>query len=183
MSDKLRTNVKGYHVNDNERCLKFISEEKYLITSKDKFWLGFGMYFWDNNSNAEYWKKQKIKKEPNVTYIKVSSNIFIDEEYLLDLTDVNIVNGLEYLWKLYCKKKKEEENQPLGIKIDKLIEFFEDMKSIKVIKGIGNYDINHNKTNTFINKESYSGPQIDCNLKAIYCARNYGFVVNRKVES
>lgn len=180
---ELRENIKGYHVNDKKRCLKFISDTSYLITSKDKYWLGYGMYFWDNKSNANYWLSEKKRKKPKEEYVKTVSNIYIDEEMLLDLTDKSCLETLNNLWKLYCKKIDENIKQPLGVKIDKLFNFFDYLNdNIKVVKGIGDYDIELKKRNYFINVSNSSGPQIKENLKTIYCVRSSTMVVNRKIE-
>ena len=40
------------NINEVENFLK----TNELIISKDTNWLGSGMYFWDNLSNAKYWK-------------------------------------------------------------------------------------------------------------------------------
>lgn len=183
MSEEIRTNIKGYHSNDKERCLKFLNDKNYLITSIDTYWLGFGMYFWDNSNNAEYWFGEKSRKNPKKDYAIVKANIFTDEEKLLDLADPETEKMLKFLWNEYCKKKKDEKReQPLGIKIDKLFKFFDILKdNIKVVKGIGEYDPMNKKEEIFINKNiEYHGPKIRGNLKTIYCIREADVVVNRK---
>ena len=75
---ELRTNIIGYHVNDKDRCQKFIDEEEIIIFSEDIYWLGYGMYFWDNQANAKYWIQEKKRKDKTVEYIaQVKANIFI----------------------------------------------------------------------------------------------------------
>lgn len=60
---EIRENIKVYHCNDKQRCEKFLKEDNYLIWSEeDGIWLGSGMYFWDNLSNAKYWKGEKNEK-------------------------------------------------------------------------------------------------------------------------
>lgn len=175
MSEGIRTNVLGYHVNDIERCAKFIEDKNYLIISNDKFWLGKGMYFWDNNANANYWMKEKKRKDPHNKYVKVIANIYTDEDILLDLSNKEVVNLVGEIWKEYCKKNNEKINQPLGVKIDKILKFFEeDFIDIKIIKGIGEYK----KSNT---DGKYCGPKINFNHKVIYCIRHHEIAINRKV--
>lgn len=175
MCDNIRTNVLGYHVNDIERCTKFIEDKNYLIISNDKYWLGKGMYFWDNNANANYWMNEKKRKEPNNEYIKVNANIYTDEDILLDLSNREIVELIDDIWAEYCKKNNEKLQQPLGVKIDKILKFFEEeFTNIKVIKGIGDY-----KGSKIDYK--YCGPKINFNHKVIYCIRNHDIAVNRKV--
>ncbi|NFE74682.1 hypothetical protein FC758_12335 [Clostridium botulinum] len=180
MNDGMRTNSVGYHVNDKERCLKFIEDKDYLIISKDVFWLGYGMYFWDNAGNAKYWIKQKEHKDKSKKYACTKSNIYTDEEFLLDLTDDEIKLLVKKLWKNYCNLKKEKEKQPLGIRIDKLIKFFDILQDTKVVRGVGDYNIEQKKTDIFRLDKDFKGPQIRGDLKTIYCVRCPKFVVFRK---
>ncbi|MDK0920053.1 hypothetical protein P5F52_14925 [Clostridium perfringens] len=176
-----RENTKAYHVNDEERCKKFIKDKDYIIISNDTFWLGNGMYFWDNNSNANYWLKEKQRKNSKKKYVKTKSKLYIDEEFLLDLTDEEIVEILEKLWREYCAKNNEKIRQPLGVKLDKLFKFFEEeFNQFKVIKGTGYYKnrININKFLPF----DKSHPSICGGLKTIYCARYPDMIVNRMIE-
>ena len=55
--------IKGYHCNDLERTKKFVENKELIMTQEDGYWLGKGMYFWDNLSNAHYWKKEKERKD------------------------------------------------------------------------------------------------------------------------
>ena len=56
--------IKVYHCNSEEKCNDFIIRKKLLESNHpyDSFWLGKGMYFWDNLGNAKYWRKEKLKK-------------------------------------------------------------------------------------------------------------------------
>ena len=92
-----------YHTNDVKRSEEFLTNNKYIIISEDLDWLGKGMYFWDNISNAKYWiqKKKKDYEEIMIT----ESIIALDEN--LDLTDDSILIRIEELWKEFCIKEKE----------------------------------------------------------------------------
>ena len=59
-----KPNVNVYHTNDRLKIENFL-ETSELIISKDTNWLGSGMYFWDNLSNAKYWKNEKLRKREN----------------------------------------------------------------------------------------------------------------------
>ncbi|CAI3619779.1 MULTISPECIES: hypothetical protein [Clostridium] len=180
MNCEVRTNSIGYHVNDKKRCLKFIEEENYLIISEDVFWLGWGMYFWDNAGNAKYWLEQKTYKNKNDEYTCTKSNIYTDEEFCLDLTDNETRDLVKKLWENYCTLKKEKREQPLGIKIDKLINFFDILEDTKVVRGIGDYNIEQKKKDVFRFNEDFKGPQIRGDLKIIYCVRCPKFVISRR---
>lgn len=179
----LRTNIIGYHVNDEERCRTFVNNEEYLINSKDAKWLGYGMYFWDNESNADYWITQKKRKNPEIKKLaKVRCNIFTDK--LLDLTDTKMLDTFNRLWEEYCKKGKCELSQPLGAKLDRIFDFFKTIDDMfKVIRVYGKY--NKTPKNDFIeymnndkNKNSDS-PTYD--VKCIYSVRDKECIANREL--
>ena len=176
--------IYGYHVNDKERCLKFLSNEEFLIISEDTYWMGEGMYFWDNVGNSKYWKSVKLKQDGSKEYLTVQANIFIDEDKLLDLTDEEQVELIERYWELYCKLDKCDKNPPLGIKIDKLVKFLEEHTGhhISIIKAIGDYNINQNKFDYLRYNNKFNGPQIRGNLRTIYCIRDYNIVKARKIK-
>lgn len=90
-----------YHTNDVKRSEEFLTNNKYIIISEDLDWLGKGMYFGDNISNAKYWiqKKKKDYEEIMIT----ESIIALDEN--LDLTDDSILIRIEELWKEFCIKE------------------------------------------------------------------------------
>lgn len=62
----VRPNSILYHCNDKTRCQKFLDNKKFMIESKeDGIWLGNGMYFWDNLSNAKFWYRKNNKSMMN----------------------------------------------------------------------------------------------------------------------
>ncbi|MGL5086411.1 MAG: hypothetical protein ACRC68_11960 [Clostridium sp.] len=182
MNEYETENIKGYHVNDKERCLKFVGDRNYIIASEDTYWLGYGMYFWDNKGNANYWLKEKLRKESQKEHLMATCNINIGEDYLLDLADDEVSEMVEKLWGQYCLKKREKIAQPLGIKIDKLLKFFDELNSLKVIKAIGDYDINQTNKNYFFQKKGYKGPQVRSKLKIIYSVREAELIFNRELR-
>jgi len=185
MEDTNIFQIIGYHVNDKERCYKFIEEREYLISSKDKHWLGDGMYFWDNKSSAKYWLKEKRRKESNKEHIAISANISIHEENLLDVSDEETENILELLWNEFCKKTDCSKSKPLGIKINNLISYFEELREIKVIRGIGDYDkyTAIGEKRRFVNPYKNIKPKIRGRLRVIYCVRDFNLVSNRSIRS
>ena len=132
-----------YHCNEQNKCLKFLNEKDYLISSnEDGIWLGSGMYFWDNVSNAKFWKQEKIKKGNTsnlcILCVKVSG------DNILDLTDLDICNKIADIWIKLIKKgkiKSEKNNMPLGEKLNILYKIIPDFISIyPVIKVFGKYN-------------------------------------------
>ncbi|MBW7573932.1 hypothetical protein [Caproiciproducens faecalis] len=49
-----RINLIGYHAT-SLNCVGNILENGFKTSSKKGEWLGFGVYFWDNLDNAEWW--------------------------------------------------------------------------------------------------------------------------------
>ena len=140
---EIRENIKVYHCNDKQRCEKFLKEDNYLIWSEeDGIWLGSGMYFWDNLSNAKYWKGEKKRKTHNRTPLSiVSAHIYIDN--LLDLSDINTCNVVDDIWEAYCKtSKKPSQGVKLGEKLNILFKD-EDFKKYfsKILKFFFNYQV------------------------------------------
>lgn len=176
---QIRPNMIGYHVNDEERCLKFIKEDQYIINSPDEAWLGYGMYFWDNESNANYWITQKRRKDDNMNKIaKVKGNIFTDK--MLDLTDTDQIKAFNKLWNLYCKKEKCSKAQPLGIKLDRLFDYFKLDEDFKVIRVYGRYTKTPNIA--FIPYDSKSERcEPIYNVKCIYLVKDSKYIVNREL--
>lgn len=76
----LRPNSILYHCNDSTRCQKFLQDHTYVIESQeDGIWLGSGMYFWDNATNANYWLKQKSRKQPEEKFEIVIAHVYMDQ--------------------------------------------------------------------------------------------------------
>lgn len=155
--EELRSNIIAYHVNDYERCKKYVEDIDYLILSKDTKWLGYGMYFWDNDSNANYWIGQKKKKDlKGISIAKTKSNIFIDK--MLDFTDMNHRRMFNTLWEKYKQLEGGNEEELLGIKVDKLFDYFSILREqFFVIRVYGNY------------KYTPQGKLIVYDLKSVEC--------------
>lgn len=136
----VRPNSILYHCNDKTRCQKFLDNKKFMIESKeDGIWLGNGMYFWDNLSNAKFWYRKKQQKHDEL--LIVQSNVYTD--FLLDLTDLDVCNKMEQLWnKIYKENeiKIPKDKITLGAKLNYLYDYYDMFKDVyQVIKVIGNY--------------------------------------------
>lgn len=138
----MRPNALLFHTNDSHRCFEFINYEDHLVISEeDGIWLGSGMYFWDNVSNAKYWLRIKQKSNPSNTYSIVQANVFLDD--MLDLTDIDICNKMALLWESYKDKVEEDDsnNIPLGLKLNVLYKYIQDFRSkYPVIRVFGKYN-------------------------------------------
>lgn len=136
----VRPNSILYHCNDKTRCQKFLDNKKFMIESKeDGIWLGNGMYFWDNLSNAKFWYRKKQQKHDEL--LIVQSNVYTD--FLLDLTDLDVCNKMEQLWnKIYKENeiKIPKDKITLGAKLNYLYDYYDMFKDVyQVIKVIGKY--------------------------------------------
>lgn len=136
----VRPNSILYHCNDKTRCQKFLDNKKFMIESKeDGIWLGNGMYFWDNLSNAKFWYRKKQQKHDEL--LIVQSNVYTD--FLLDLTDLDVCNKMEQLWNKVYKEneiKIPKYKITLGVKLNYLYDYYDMFKDVyQVIKVIGKY--------------------------------------------
>ncbi|HAN09060.1 MAG TPA: hypothetical protein DCP90_00420 [Clostridiales bacterium] len=181
---ELRANIIGYHTNDLERCKRFVLDKDFVIvTEKDTWWIGKGMYFWDNRYNTQYWLEEKRRKECNNMPIGiVTCNIYMDN--MLDLTDKEIADKFEELWEEYLQNTQENlVSLPLGVKIDKILGYLENVSQIiKVIKVYGLYNETHE--NSFIKNSASFVKKVTKpvgNVKAIYCVRDKVWIENRKL--
>ena len=110
-----------YHCNDMERCNRFIKEPDFLIESKeDGIWLGSGMYFWDNISNAHYWEEKKAKEVSNVAIVVAKVN----GDRMLDLTDTAVCDRLETMYRRLYRSitHRDSKYETLGRKLNFLYE-------------------------------------------------------------
>lgn len=136
----VRPNSILYHCNDKTRCQKFLDNKKFMIESKeDGIWLGNGMYFWDNLSNAKFWYRKKQQKHDELLIMQ--SNVYTD--FLLDLTDLDVCNKMEQLWNKVYKEneiKIPKDKITLGVKLNYLYDYYDMFKDVyQVIKVIGKY--------------------------------------------
>lgn len=174
----MRCNIIGYHANDKERVLKFISDDINIINSNDTLWLGDGMYFWDNKSNSEYWRKEKKKKESDKEFSILKSNLYIDQ--ILDLTDLNTLKEMEALWDEFRKKSKHRKYYPLGQKINILFNYYEELpQAYKIIKVFGRYAYTPTINFFRMNRQSKICEPI-YDVKAIYCVKDKSIISNKE---
>ena len=139
-----KPNVDVYHTNDRLKIEKFLQTNE-LIISKDTNWLGSGMYFWDNLSNAKYWKDEKLRKNETTDIKIIKGKIFLEK--LLDLTDEETVKYIDDIWSFISKfseiQKMKIEKAELGRKLDVIFDFYKALSSqefnYNVIKCLGSY--------------------------------------------
>ena len=176
-----------YHCNTKEKCDNFLNNTLELIESNHKYddnWLGKGMYYWDNLGNAKYWKKDKIRKNPSNKFVIIKS--FVSLEKVLDLTDDDIVNIIEEVWKklnIQDETNKDLKNKmPIGAKLDFIYEKISEIKTkYSIIKIIG---INYKPKNNFFNEIKNNKIKPSSTVKVIYnvkdstCIIKKGMIIN-----
>ena len=123
-----KPNIDVYHTNDRLKVKNFL-ETNELIISKDTNWLGKGMYFWDNLSNAKYWKNEKLRKRETTDIKIIKGKIFLEK--LLDLTDEETVKYIDDIWSFISKfseiQKIKIEKAELGRKLDVIFDFYKNI--------------------------------------------------------
>lgn len=176
----VRPNSILYHCNDKTRCQKFLDNKKFMIESKeDGIWLGNGMYFWDNLSNAKFWYRKKQQKHDEL--LIVQSNIYTD--FLLDLTDLDVCNKMEQLWNKVYKEneiKIPKDKITLGVKLNYLYDYYDMFKDVyQVIKVIGKYK--KTPQNSFYKYDLDSRrAEPTTAIKCIYNVKNVDAIATRK---
>ena len=172
-SDSPKPVVIGFHTNSKEKCDKLLKGE--FCASEDTNWLGKGLYFWDNFSNAQYWKNQKIRKKEVFDKEQISIiKAYIDCERVLDLTDTEILNTMNRVWEcIYIIDSKVDRNLQLGKRIDFLLKRFPDMEC-PVVKGIGEYRNSENH-------KFFSGTRLVSDVKIIYSVRDDKAILSRGI--
>lgn len=92
--------ILAYHCNDSDRVNKFLDGSLAMIYSQDSGkWLGNGMYFWDNQSNAEYWKNNKITQNNR----SVSKGESHQKDYIICCTILNLKKLLDLTDEKVCE--------------------------------------------------------------------------------
>lgn len=176
----VRPNSILYHCNDKTRCQKFLDNKKFMIESKeDGIWLGNGMYFWDNLSNAKFWYRKKQQKHDEL--LIVQSNVYTD--FLLDLTDLDVCNKMEQLWNKVYKEneiKIPKDKITLGVKLNYLYDYYDMFKDVyQVIKVIGKYK--KTPQNSFYKYDLDSRrAEPTTAIKCIYNVKNVDAIATRK---
>ena len=163
-----KPNVNVYHANDRLKVENFL-ETNELIISKDTNWLGKGMYFWDNLSNARYWKNEKLRKKETTDIKIIKGTIFLEK--MLDLTDEEPVRYINDIWNFISKfseiQKIKIEKAELGRKLDVIFDFYKAHLSkefdYNVIKCLGSY-----KRNLMGNLDLFSESNLTLSNKIIY---------------
>ena len=143
-----------------------INEINLLISFGDKYWLGTGIYFWDNLGNAKYWKRNKERKDKykEKKYSILRVGVCLDNA--LNLTDPDVGKQFKNIINKISEINPIIQNGGFGEKIDFLLRKFpEIMGNYEVIIADGYYAKQTNKI--FKNMSSYL-PRLTDKNKRIY---------------
>lgn len=176
-------NLKLYHCNTKINIELAISDNNYLIlkSTNDRYWIGDGIYFWDNLSNAKYWKSEKERKNSdNLKKIEFSiASAIVKLDKLLDLTDSDVLRALEEVFNQFYIINPTFKKLYFGEKINFYFEEYPDIQNkYEVIKANGNYP--KLITNLFPYNPKKLG--ITSNVRTIYNVINLNAIVELKEE-
>lgn len=167
--DEWTPRVKGYHCNEESKVNQFeLGDFKSLKSTEDGKWLGSGVYFWDNYSNALYWKNQKERKQKEKNF-KVTTAL-LSLENLLDLTDLG---DIDFCLKVIDLLKRQGVTEfiegEIGRNINVLFNVTEIFNKYDILKSHGLYT-KELKTEFFVVNEKI--PYLTTRVKTIYCVKN-----------
>lgn len=171
--------IPAFHVGYKEENLKFIKDNLLQETNEQGRWLGSCMYFWDNEADASYWTRQKVKKSGNININKLAVTLcFKDEEYL-DLMNDDINKEYEKLWPLVAKKFKVPLDSDPGYKLNLMYKLPLIKDRLSVIRVLGNYP---NKDDIFYGKIDKSSAYVNNGVgKIIYGIRKSSVIKNASI--
>lgn len=145
-----------FHCNDTNVTSELLHNKLTISTHPaDKEWGGYGMYFWDNNGNANFWA---TKKSGDAVIVK-SYITFDSDNDLLDLTDHEVELVMEIIL------QKIENKLPLDALIGDKIDIICEILNIKIVKFFGKYE--HMPQNKLINEDT----KLTNKVKTIYCIK------------
>lgn len=173
-----------YHANTKENVKKFIKGS--LIIShhpNDDYWLGKGMYFWDNKDNALFWNKRR--QDNKCTAIAKSQLMFHDSD-MIDLLDRSTLLKLKEQAQKICNilnlEFKQYKNKP-GAILNLVSNYLEmsDKETFKLVRGAGYY----NRQPTYslvVNDDGTNRSHLTGKVKLIYCVRDNSLLSLRQVD-
>lgn len=182
----MKTMIPVYHADYKEQNDKFISGEKTLLASfEDGYWCGKGMYFWDNKSNAEYWKKELTKRKSSELPRSIClASLQYEQDDCLDMTDEKSAESLfkaanEFLNKMDPSERPRLDMHKTGAVINFVHNALEKkgIRAFKVVKMSGDYP---NKKKSVFN-EKYGKAHATLKNKIIYSVRD-GKLLTERME-
>ncbi len=174
-----------YHCNYEDKLTNFILHNRICI-SKDKQYLGDGMYFWKSKRDLEFWKIEKIRKrkknKQHGVVLGVKAKISYNENQILDLTDNEQFKKLEKLKEIFIRADKNEKVQityNLGEVINRVFNFQDSkvkefVSAISIVKlGVRYDDINKKKEEIigYYSGKLSKNQKISVDTRIMYCVK------------
>lgn len=157
---------KLYHCNEKEKIETVMTTKRYdiLKSVNDRFWLGDGIYFWDNMGNAQYWKSERLRKNHQKEYDIACMLVCLDNK--LDLTDSNVRIALEGTFEVLAEKEGNFATWGFGEKINYIMKKRQEIQEkYHVIVADGSYP----NTKTYLFRQKFSKyPSLTVKTKRIY---------------
>lgn len=159
-----------YHVNSPEEVSAVVKsfdngDGRLFFTKENGYWAGNGMYFWDNEGNANYWKKNR-KKNRNLDSDILVADLLLDEDSVLDLTNEEVLNVWNDLWPKVAKKYNTSIDCSPGKKINLICRT---LGTVKVVKVCGFYP-QKNEHSFF--EGNIEKPHMTSRTKTIFCIKD-----------
>ncbi|MDU1373988.1 MAG: hypothetical protein E6937_07090 [Staphylococcus epidermidis] len=175
---KLGQQIIGYHCNDEVKIDKFKNREvSLLISYEDDIWLGNGMYFWENKSNLDYWKRNRERNYPDKNFSSVEVMLSLD--FLLDLSDKEHRKFCKKVLSDLIERGKDNGidesifNNDLGEVINVLFSKTDILAShFNVLRTHGLYNWSEDKFLVGNDNKYQSVNRPTSNVKNIYCVKN-----------
>lgn len=161
-----------YHCNDSDKIDSYLDKEDLSILEsvgpQNHDFLGNGVYFWDNEGNAEFWDRDRKRKDtPKDTPISLSkieaTGSFLTKE-MVDLTDENLRLKYEKAIEKIKEIKKKRYESRHGVLIDYLC----DILNYKVVKVIS-------KDDTIKAPDLLQSPRLNYQTRVIWCIKRKGY--------
>lgn len=173
-----------YHANTKEKIEEFI-QGKLIISChpNDDYWLGEGMYFWDNKDNAIFWNKRR-HDDKHTSIAK--SQLSFDESDLIDLLDRSVRSILRKQIQEICNVVGIDfdlyKNKP-GAALNLLFNYLKTVneKTFKVVKGAGYYK-NQPTYSLIVDNDNIKQAHVTGKIKLIYCVRDDNLLSLKQVD-
>lgn len=134
----------GYHATYSKYYDNIINNG-FHASNEDNDWLGAGIYFWDDMTNANWWKKKLTKNEEKCI---IKCNLSCKRENYIDL-DVEMEKFEEFLTQYSAAMKNANELKPNFKTKEQRRKYYCDIYSIQNNICIMSYTFKHDIVNKF----------------------------------
>ena len=194
--EELKIQIPLFHVDTQKNNENFIMGGTLPPSLEDGDWAGRGIYFWDNLGNAQYWLKEKNRKNQKQKYNIVRTYLSVPANEVLDLTEPTEIRSFEesistmQRMKLLDKKIGTKHKGAIINAYWKVLNSFGNATLFSVVKVIGYYPkINNSIYFKENDTQKNIQPYVTIKGKVIYAIRdlqvlsdNYRKIIEVKEE-